>query len=189
MRNPRQQLLNLLPENAVGMEIGVWKGEFSQQIINAASPRVLHLVDPWVVSDDPDRDNAWYGQNKVSQADMDEIYQSVVKRFGDRNEVKIHRKPSTQALLDFENGSLDYVYIDGDHSYEGVRTDLNGCFPKIRAGGLICGDDYVLGRWWKDGVVRALHEFIASHQVIIKRLVGSQFMLQKLDTNGGGMEK
>jgi predicted O-methyltransferase YrrM len=42
----------------------------------------------------------------------------------------------------FEDESLDFVFIDGDHSYNGVKKDLKGWFPKIKNGGIIAGHDY-----------------------------------------------
>ncbi len=38
--------------------------------------------------------------------------------------------------------NLDLVYIDGDHSYEGIVTDLQCWYPKVREGGILSGDDY-----------------------------------------------
>jgi len=53
---------------------------------------------------------------------------------------------SEEAADHFPNSFFDYVYIDGDHSYEGVTRDLASYFPKIKIGGLILGDDYGWGR-------------------------------------------
>ena len=44
-------------------------------------------------------------------------------------------------LID-SDGSLDFVYIDGDHTLKGTNTDLAAWWPKLRPGGWLCGDDY-----------------------------------------------
>jgi len=57
------------------------------------------------------------------------------------NVVKIKKK-SIDASADFEDGSLDAVYIDGDRRYESVIQDLTLWLPKIKKGGFISGHDY-----------------------------------------------
>ncbi len=70
----RKAVLDMIPKGAVGIEIGLWKGDFSAQILRAARPGTLHFVDPWLVSDAADRSRAaWYGESKISQSGMDAI--------------------------------------------------------------------------------------------------------------------
>jgi hypothetical protein len=52
------------------------------------------------------------------------------------------RKTSEIASKDYKNNSLDFVFIDGDHSYDGVFNDITNWFPKIKIGGIISGHDY-----------------------------------------------
>jgi hypothetical protein len=185
-QNARATVLRALPRGGVGMEIGVWKGEFSERIRKVARPRVLHLIDPWLVSSEADRSrNAWYGADKISQAQMDAIHDQVVAKFAREiaaNRVKIHRNASRQALATFPENSVDFVYVDGDHSYAAVVADLASALRVTRGGGLIVCDDYLLGRWWHDGVVRAVHEFLGAAPVIIEKKLGSQIVLRKLPT-------
>jgi predicted O-methyltransferase YrrM len=70
---------------------------------------------------------------------------------------------SLEASKLFENGSLDFVFIDGDHSYQGCSTDIDCWFPKLKSGGLLSGHDY---RDDKDyGVKRAVHEFLGDREL------------------------
>ena len=69
------------------------------------------------------------------------------------------RRDSESALSEFEDGSLDFVYIDGNHLYEFVKKDLELSLRKMKPGGYITGDDYSPGGWWKGGVKRAVDEF------------------------------
>jgi hypothetical protein len=41
----------------------------------------------------------------------------------------------------FVDGILDLVFIDGDHRFEAVKADIMSWFPKVRAGGILCGHD------------------------------------------------
>lgn len=180
----RRLLLEMLPQGGVGAEIGVYKGGFSQLLLQVARPRRLHLIDPWKVVDDPRYRASWYGSAVANgQAEMDAIHDGVRQQFAGRiadGSVILERSTSAEASTRFPDGYLDWIYVDGDHTYEAVRDDLRLYLPKVRRGGIIAGDDYVLGNWWGDGVVRALHEFIAANPVVIRLLIGSQFVLRRL---------
>jgi hypothetical protein len=181
LRDARQQIIAMLPKGGIGAEIGVWKGEFSARLLRGAQPRTLYLIDPWLVRDDPAHRKAWYGIGR--QPDMEDIYQAVLRQFEaerEKGSVVVKRGFSQDILEEFPDGSFDYIYIDGDHEYSAVRRDCSLAFDKVRAGGYICGDDYAIRGWWKDGVVRAFHELIAEKPVMIRHVKGSQIVLQKL---------
>jgi hypothetical protein len=93
--------------------------------------------------------------------------------------VVVHRTRSAIALAAIPDRSLDWIYIDGDHTYDNVILDLRLGVAKVKLGGFICGDDYTNGGWWKDGVIRAVHDFLheAQSSVEIKYVNGTQWML------------
>ena len=101
------------------------------------------------------------GGEATSQSDMDLIYAAVRSRFR-RYPIVWHRMTSTEAASRIGNETLDWAYIDGNHSYEYVVQDLRNYWKKVRSGGLLMGDDYSEGHWWGDGVVRAVDEFVNS---------------------------
>lgn len=179
--NARATLLQNLPKRGVGVEIGVWKGQFSLKILRQARPKHLHLVDPWLAMAGETYQEAWYGP-QVTQSTMDEHCQSVRERFAKQINsgiVTVHRAGSTEILRSFAEESIDFVYIDGDHTYDGALADLRDAFRVVKPGGFICGDDYNLGNWWKDDVVRAVHDFLAESSVYVHLLLASQFMIRK----------
>lgn len=160
----RNFLLSRLPKQAVGAEIGVWQGDFSARILEKAQPRLLHLIDPWLHRTDPSHANALYG--RAQQEQMDQLHSAVCSKFAAQmasGQVCVHRTTSADAMGKLTPESLDYVYIDGDHAFEGVSADLELSFTRVRPGGLICVDDHVLGKWWGDGVVRAVNMFLGAH--------------------------
>ena len=53
----------------------------------------------------------------------------------------LHQMPSDEAVNLYEDGSIDFIMIDGDHSYEAVKRDIQNFLPKMRSGGLMAGDD------------------------------------------------
>ena len=176
----RKTLMETMPKNAICAEIGVWEGEFSQEILVKLTPKKLYLIDPWKFM--PEYKERWYGGGIAkSQADMDGIYKSVKKLFADRKHVILKRKPSSKAVRDFRNNYFDWVYIDGNHSYDHVKEDLELYLPKIKKGGYLAGDDY-LSPWGllnNYEVKRAVDNFARENNVTFAQR-NSQFVLQKL---------
>jgi hypothetical protein len=178
-RLERHRLLAQLPREAACAEIGTWQGDFAERILKSRRPRVLHLVDPWEHREEHTYERAMFGGTREGQAEMDAIHSSVLERFDsaiERGQVEVHRCRSVEAAASFADGSLDWVYIDGDHTYEAVKADLDAYYRTVRPGGLLAGDDYGVPGWWGDGVTRAVEEFAAKAPL---RTIGSQFLLQK----------
>lgn len=161
--------LSKIKEGDVCCEVGVWKGDFSQQILNK-KPKELHLVDPWVATN---RTNRMY---YLPQDNMDEIYKSVVKRFQNNKEVIIYRKPSDQ--VEFRENTFDWVYIDGQHRYHEVLFDLKRFLLCVKNGGYIVGDDFS----WKDsddkGIKKAVEDFCQSFNQNYRVLPANKFIIQ-----------
>ena len=176
----REWLLNMLPKGSVGAEIGVWQGDFSAAILRIVKPDTLHLIDPWrsaEAADDPEHRRLY----ARSQAAMDEVHSGVLKRFRtqvDSGVVVVHRARSEDAAASLADTSLDWVYIDGDHSYEAVRSDLELYSRKVRPGGFVAADDYAAGGLFGGAVKRAVDEAIASGSLepVVQR--GRQYLLK-----------
>ena len=121
-----------------GVEVGVWKGNFSRVQLEHGS-QTLHLVDSWRHL--PSWNKPW----NIDDASFQENYVAVrelVDEFG-ANRVIIHRGTSQEAAPTFSDHSMDYIYIDGDHTVAGAVTDCLLWWPKLKPGGLFFGDDYV----------------------------------------------
>jgi hypothetical protein len=178
----RRRLLESLPKGGVCVEVGVWKGDFSARILEVAKPRKLHLVDPWQALGREGYEGAWYGgELEEGQPEMDRVYAGVLERFAKERRkgiVEVHRATSADAAEGFADGELDFVYVDGDHTYEFVLADLRAWTPKVKPGGLVAGDDYGVEGWWGDGVTRAVDEFVAEGGAEVVSLDGNQFVLR-----------
>ena len=115
---------------------------------------------------------------------MDQVFTEVEARFASEitsGQVQIHRAPSATALGGMPDDSLDFVYVDGDHAYDGVRMDLELSVAKTRPGGLISVDDHMLGKWWDDGIVRAVNEVLGAHPrgLMLQFAATSQVVIRK----------
>jgi hypothetical protein len=179
-RPGRLYALLAAPRAGVCAEIGVWAGGFSRRIVQLRKPSELHLIDPWqFVPSLPER--MYGGSVASSQSYMDNLMASVVERFASNPSVKIHRSTSLEAVRHFHDCYFDWIYLDGDHSYEAVLADLNAWFPKVKIGGLIVCDDYT----WVDesrtrSVKNAVHAFLDSHPDHKGQLFLGQFLIRKM---------
>jgi len=117
----------------VGVEIGVYYGEFSEII--AKSGLTLYSVDPWRVYRD-------FGHPE-EQAKHDRIYEEAKKRLTPYPNCILVRKTSIEALDDFNDDSLDFVYIDGNHHFRYIADDIVEWTRKLKKGGVISGHDYI----------------------------------------------
>ena len=174
----RAMLLRRMPQNGVCAEIGVWKGDFSDEILRLTRPRELHLIDPWAFQPEFPR-RMYSGNIAASQQDMDAIYRTVVERFAHCPNVQIHRRFSSELPDILHERQLDWVYIDGNHSKDFVRQDLELTWRALRPGGYVTGDDY----FWKNldespGVREAVDDFAAEHALRVEP-IGGQFLLRK----------
>jgi hypothetical protein len=180
---PRTFLLRELPIGSVGAEIGVHVGDFSAEILRVVKPSRLHLIDPWRYEAGPEyREMGYGGQLRFGQAEMDDRYDGVMARFRkqrEKGQVSVHRGRSAVIAREFRDSYFDWVYIDGNHFYEFVKEDLERFLPKVKVGGYLAGDDYIEG-WWKDGVRRAVTEFLETRPVAVVTAKEEQFLLKRL---------
>jgi hypothetical protein len=157
----RNILLDLLPKGMKIAELGIFKAEFSKIILEKLSPSELFLVDLFpkeMYSGD-------MNGNNIVLANLDDMYPEIVSQFSSYKNIKIIKSYSSDFLNSLDDGYLDAVYIDADHSYEGVKLDLNLSLKKIKKGGIIMGHDYTPNMF--PGVVRAVDEFCKKYNLKI----------------------
>jgi len=133
-----------LPKNPKGVEIGVFKGEFSKKILQTTS-LTLYMVDVWrELSDDEYLDSS---NHRIHTTAYQESMENVVD-FEDRG---IMLRANSQVASEmFQDESLDFVYIDANHAYDYVVEDIKLWYPKLRRGGILSGHDYINMDWYND---------------------------------------
>ena len=87
-----------------------------------------------------------------------EIFRNNLIRLGHTGTVEIIQEDSQQAATRFPDGSIDLVFVDGDHSYEAVKRDLQAWLPKVTKGGILSGHDFTT----RMGVYRAVDEMFGA---------------------------
>ena len=131
----REHLAKLFKELGykVGVEIGVSRGEYSHCLWKANPESVIYGIDPWQVY-------AGY-EEPYTKKRMEECYEETLSRLDGTSCILI-RKFSMEAALDFDSDSLDFVYIDGNHEFMHVASDIAVWSDKVRPGGIVSGHDY-----------------------------------------------
>lgn len=114
-----------------GAEIGVFRGDFSEELCQANPDLKLYCVDPWIA----------YKGYEIFGTAHEQSYLETQKRMS-KYDCTIIRKFSMDAVKDFKDESLDFVYIDANHNFQSVVNDLCEWSKKVKAGGIISGHDF-----------------------------------------------
>ena len=154
--------------NSLILEIGVHRGDFSKELLKNFNPKKLVLVDPWLAFDEVEYENSFYGNKyKDGQKIQNEFYKEVMKIFESEilnKKVEIIRDIS-ENFFNKNKSKFDLIYIDGNHLYDFVRSDISNSLECLSEDGIIVLDDYRLKGWWKDGVTKAVDFFIREKKI------------------------
>ncbi len=132
--------LEALPqESLIGAEIGVRAGtNLVHMLTSCTKIKKIFAIDPYFPYSEGD------GQF-VTQEDQDlakTVMLHRLKRTGLIEKVELLCKTSDDAVDDIMDESLDFVFIDGDHSEEFVRRDIYNYYNKVKNGGIVSGHDF-----------------------------------------------
>ncbi len=121
-------------EFKIGAEIGTLRGDYAEVLCQEIPNLTLFCVDP-------------YREYKVSrlwhkQKDLDDAYKIAQDRLKNYK-VKFIRDFSVPVAEKFKDDSLDFVYIDANHTFRNVVDDIDSWYKKVRPGGIISGHDFL----------------------------------------------
>lgn len=171
--NELNDYIKELGNNIVGCEIGVCHGEnFCHMLEVCDNIQKLIGIDPYIAYDD-------YG-GRVSQGETENFREVTFQNLelinaGDRAEIRI--MTSDDAVSTISDGSLDFVFIDGNHSQEYVRRDIRNYYDKVKSGGIFAGHDYSMS-----SVQNELKEFLKEKDISedkLKLLRNDSWMIYK----------
>ena len=162
--NSRTQMVkSLVGEGKKIVEVGVFLGEFANFLLSL-KPAHLILIDPWEGrGQSGDQDG-----NNVKVAYLPAAYMNILNQTRTLPHVDVVRAKSGEVLPMFPDDAFDCIYLDGDHSYEGVKLDLDIAWKKVKKGGWLMGHDYDTNHaktktGYAFGVKQAVTEFLAAH--------------------------
>lgn len=125
-------------------EVGVHEGDFSSNVFQYASPSLHTMIDPWCAQpSDVFRGQISFGD----QDDFDNRHDRVCRRFALQHQHgvgRIYRDLSEKMLSGMPTNFLDWIYIDGNHSYATTMSDLLMARRVVKPDGFIAGHDYVI---------------------------------------------
>jgi predicted O-methyltransferase YrrM len=130
----REQLTQLFCEldYKIGVEVGTESGLYAEKICRNNPGVELYCVDIW---------KTYPGyRDHLEQATLDKCLSDTQARLKPYN-VKFVQKYSMDAVKDFEDKSLDFVYIDANHEWPFIVYDLYYWSAKVRPGGIVSGHD------------------------------------------------
>lgn len=147
-----------LGDKLTGCEIGVKEGinlrYFLDQIPNIEK---VYAIDPWL-SYDPGKD--W---GIITQIEVDGWKNKAFDLLADySHKVNVLELSSIDAVAHIPDNSLDYIFIDGDHSYQAVSTDVRNYWSKVKTGGIFAGHDWN----WTNEVQKTVNEFRNEYNII-----------------------
>jgi SAM-dependent methyltransferase len=137
------------------VEVGAYLGKGSAflacETANAGKRIIIDVVDPW--------DNEYLDRYNItgSPGRFYEKFLGHMRAAGVLELIRPIRLGSLEAAAQYAPGSLDFVFIDGDHDYAAVRADIVAWLPLVKDGGVLAGDDF-LDQW--PGVQRAVRELL-----------------------------
>lgn len=147
---------DLFKESPRGVEVGVYRGANAEEVTHQWPALFLYLVD-----DFREDSNAFV---------------EAIDRLHNKN-VSWLRLDSITASLEFKDGELDFVYLDGDHTVEGVLADIEAWKSKVKPGGLLGGHDYA--NTTIAGVRQAVHQFITKNDLVL-RAIGEDWWVENV---------
>jgi hypothetical protein len=136
----QDQIPSYIKANGVCVEIGTWQGGFTSALLSKTEVSKVFCIDPYKHFSNNEYPD---GMNDLTQQQFDALFTKVstelTSKYG--NKVQFIRDLSVNSASQFEDNSLDFVYIDGNHDYKYVLEDMNTWYPKVKIGGYLCGDD------------------------------------------------
>lgn len=136
------EALDRVNRPAAFVEVGAWLGRstayMAGEIMRRGLPVRFFAVDTWAGTPG---DGAMEVTAALNNGDLYPAWDRNMRRAGVRDYVCPLQMRSVHAAVTFPYQSLDFIFIDGDHSYRSVRADLDAWLPRLRAGGVIAGHD------------------------------------------------
>jgi len=158
-----KSLYEQLPAGSRAAELGVWQGRSLCSVAEVILRKNLqvHAVDTF---------RGTPGEFHIvhdCDGKLRQKFESNLVQFGIAEHVVIHVGSTKCVAQEMDAGSLHLAFIDADHSYERVFSDIKAWLPKVKVGGILCGHDYSRAGNAHVGVRQALDDLIGLDKVIV----------------------
>jgi len=138
------KLLNKQNLTNLAVEVGTHQGAYANRFLQQWEGKKLYCIDPWTIPKGYEKQaKMLMGQGENRDRDFE-----LAKRIATihKPRMELIKDISENAVKRFEDNSLDFVYVDGDHLLPAVTLDFKIWFPKVKPGGVFAGHDIVSAR-------------------------------------------
>ena len=168
------QILKLY-DSGVFVEIGPWQGKGTSYMVQRIKEENKN-IQFYVIDTFKGTDGLPVGKiAKELGGDVYHIFEKNMKKCNLFDDINILKESSLESYKKFKDESIDLVYIDGDHRYEGTKSDLNNFFPKVKKGGFMIIDYYKF-----PPVKKAVDEFCLNNTNISYTIDGYDWVANKI---------
>jgi hypothetical protein len=140
-----ERVIGILEPRKV-LELGVWRGDFAAHLLaKCASIEEYYMIDPWR------KLSSWNKPLNVDDIIFEQAFSAAIDatRFA-TDKLTVLRGTTLEVINRIPDASLDFTYIDGDHTLRGISIDLINVYPKLKVGGYLAGDDFISDIWQHD---------------------------------------
>lgn len=166
MEKQYRKLLDKVPPMGTFVEIGCWKGKSTayllEEVAKDAVPKNIYVVDNFKGSDNTELEKEVY--KNIDSGELHGEFLTNILPFRPYLH-GIYINESHLAAINFENNSVDVVFIDAGHSYENVKQDIIAWLPKVKNKGILAGHDY--NDSWP-GVIKAVNELLGKENITVE---------------------
>ena len=142
----------------IGVEVGTDHGKYAEQLLQGIPGLRLACIDPYVAYTE--------GKEVHTQKEMDKIYEEALARTQKEPYIcQINRMTSMDAVGGLDDNIFDFVFIDGNHSYDFVKEDIREWTKKVKPGGIVAGHDYKEDPINNYGVIQAVNEYVKENHI------------------------
>lgn len=158
--NLYKSIVENLEDGDVIVEVGAWKGRSTSflavEIANSKKDICLYVVDTWEGSVEHIEDSVDLG--------LTDLYDTFINNMKPVEQYYFPLKiTSEEASKKFKDNSLKFVFLDGSHEYEDIKSDIKNWLPKVKSDGILAGHDYYIhGEDWFPGVKQAVNEELSN---------------------------
>lgn len=161
-----------LPDNSHIIEIGCWNGRsacYMAELIKDNKKNVkFDCIDIWKL--ECDYVNSFNGT-------IVDLFCNNLREAGVLKEINVLQISTFEAHKLYSDKSLNFIFIDGDHTYEHVSVEFPIWIEKIKSGGYFCGHDY--SKDWP-GVIKAVNELVETNRdrIDLFQILGTSFLIK-----------
>lgn len=176
----RKALIQQVPKGAVWAEVGVFRGDFSQAVLELCAPSEYCMIDNWAAlpeqnsfGDVTENFASFAGQihwdhfgDDASDA-QEKNFQYVTQRFAGNPTVRVIRENSFKGIAGLPDAHFDVMYIDANHQYEFVLRDMMEARRKLKPGAVLLMNDFYEGPGGAEqnlGVIGAVNTFVKRYE-------------------------